>query len=91
MGSAGIRRLNELAFTGFPMGPSRMKLKTNIVFRWNRNGSRLAVASPSGEEFDLWDTRTWSRKNRLSVGFLEADKKLNAYLSTTICQLCFDG
>jgi dipeptidyl aminopeptidase/acylaminoacyl peptidase len=58
---------------------------------WNRNGSLLAVASPSGEQFDVWDTRTWSRKNRLSVGFLEADKKLKAFLSTTICQLCFDG
>jgi WD40 repeat protein len=58
---------------------------------WSQNGSALAVGSASSEEFELWDARTWERKNSLTVGFLQADKDRTAFLSTTVCQLCFDG
>jgi len=57
---------------------------------WNSNGSILAVASLNGEEFDLWDSQTWVRKTRLSVGFSEYDKRAKTLLGTTILQLCFD-
>jgi WD40 repeat protein len=57
---------------------------------WNSNGSILAVASLNGEEFDLWDTQTWVRKNRLSVGFSEYDKRARALISTHDLSLCFD-
>jgi WD40 repeat protein len=57
---------------------------------WNSNGSIFAVASPNGEEFDLRDAQTWVRKNRLSVGFSEYDKRTKVLIGTTVLALCFD-
>jgi WD40 repeat protein len=57
---------------------------------WHSESPVFAVASSSGEEATLWDTKTWALKRKLSVGFPTAARNSATLLDSTMTQLCFD-
>jgi hypothetical protein len=48
---------------------------------WNTDGTLLAVADFQGLEYDLWDTKSWTRKRHLSIPLSAAEKQIVRHLA----------
>jgi WD40 repeat protein len=55
---------------------------------WNADGTILAVATWTGWDFDLWDTKTWAHKRHLSIGLSPTEKRIVRFVLPV--GLCFD-
>lgn len=55
---------------------------------WNADGTILAVATWTGWDFDLWDTKTWAHKRQLSIGLSPVEKQIVRFVLPV--GLCFD-
>jgi hypothetical protein len=57
---------------GVPDGKVLLEIANgNRRCAWSQNGSMLAVLHGIGVDFDLWDTRTWTRKQRVHLTVLD--------------------
>jgi hypothetical protein len=55
---------------------------------WNTDGTILAVATWTGLDCDLWDTKTWVPKRHLSITLSATEKQVAGFVPPT--GLCFD-
>jgi WD40 repeat protein len=55
---------------------------------WNHDGTTVAVASWPGFDFRIWETNTWSPKQRLIVQLSASDKRVVNFVVPA--GLCFD-
>jgi hypothetical protein len=56
---------------------------------WNAQGTQLATLTWSGLDVDVWNSKTWTRERRLTVGLSPSDRQIVQFFPVLPGTLCF--